>query len=92
MHSDPVIVARALQAGATGYVVKDTSPENFIEAFKKVRVGMRYLSDDLAMQVAFANAPGRENPLAEPYPSGIANTIACWLKVSLTIASRLTLI
>ena len=26
MHSDPVIVARALQAGATGYVVKDTSP------------------------------------------------------------------
>jgi len=24
MHSDPVIVARALQAGATGYVVKDT--------------------------------------------------------------------
>ena len=25
MHSDPVIVVRALQAGATGYVVKDTS-------------------------------------------------------------------
>lgn len=63
MHSDPVIVARALQAGATGYVVKDTSPENFIEAFKKVRVGTRYLSDDLAMQVAFANAPGLQNPL-----------------------------
>ena len=65
---DVVIVARALQAGATGYVVKDTSSENFIEAFKKVRVGMRYLSDDLAMQVAFANAPGRENPLAELTP------------------------
>jgi two-component system, NarL family, invasion response regulator UvrY len=64
MHSDPVIVARALQAGATGYVVKDTSPENFIEAFKKVRVGSRYLSDDLAMQVAFANTPGRQSPLA----------------------------
>jgi two-component system, NarL family, invasion response regulator UvrY len=68
MHSDPVIVARALQAGASGYVVKDTSPENFIEAFKKVRVGMRYLSDDLAMQVAFANAPGRQHPLAELTP------------------------
>ncbi len=64
MHRDPVLVARALQAGATGYVVKDTSPENFIEAFKKVRVGARYLSDDLAMQVAFANAPERQNPLA----------------------------
>jgi two-component system, NarL family, invasion response regulator UvrY len=64
MHSDPVIIARALQAGATGYVVKDTSPERFIEAFKKVRTGARYLSDDLAMQVAFANTAGRHNPLA----------------------------
>jgi len=64
MHCDPVIVARALQAGATGYVVKDTSPKHFIEAFKKVRAGTRYLSDDLALQVAFANAPGAQNPLA----------------------------
>jgi two-component system invasion response regulator UvrY len=64
MHSDPVVVARALQAGATGYVVKDTSPEHFIEAFKKVRIGRRHLSDDLALQVAFANTPGGQNPLA----------------------------
>jgi two-component system, NarL family, invasion response regulator UvrY len=68
MHSDPVIVARALQAGATGYVVKDTSPESFIEAFKKIRVGARYLSDDLATQVAFANTPGRQDPLADLTP------------------------
>jgi len=68
MHSDPVIVARALRAGASGYVVKDTSPENFIEAFKKVRLGMRYLSDDLAMRVAFTNTPGRQNPLADLTP------------------------
>ena len=64
MHSDPVVVARALQAGATGYVVKDTSPEHFIEAFKMVRAGKRYLSDDLALQVAFANIPSAQNPLA----------------------------
>jgi two-component system, NarL family, invasion response regulator UvrY len=68
MHSDPVIVARALQAGATGYVVKDTSPEAITEAFQKVRTGRRYLSDDLAMQVAFANTPGQQSPLAELTP------------------------
>jgi two-component system, NarL family, invasion response regulator UvrY len=68
MHSDPVIVARALQAGATGYVVKDTSPEAITEAFQKVRAGRRYLSDELAMQVAFANTPGQHNPLAELTP------------------------
>jgi len=68
MHSDPVIVAKALQAGATGYVVKDTSPEAIIEAFQRVRAGRRYLSDELAMQVAFANTPGQQSPLAELTP------------------------
>ena len=68
MHSDPVIVAQALQAGATGYVVKDTSSENFIEAFEKVRGGTPYLSNDLAMQVALANTPSRQSPLADLTP------------------------
>jgi two-component system, NarL family, invasion response regulator UvrY len=68
MHSDPVIVARALQAGATGYVVKDTSAEHFIEAFKKVRAGTRHLTDDLALQVAFVNTPAEQNPLADLTP------------------------
>src|SRR5712671_5480456 len=27
MHSDPIIAARALEAGATGYVLKDTSSD-----------------------------------------------------------------
>jgi two-component system, NarL family, invasion response regulator UvrY len=65
MHSDPVIVARALQAGAIGYVVKDTSAENFMKAFENVRIGLPYLSSDLAMQVALVNTSARQNPLAD---------------------------
>ena len=34
MHSDPIIVARALEAGATGYVLKDTSPAELMKAFE----------------------------------------------------------
>ncbi len=68
MHSDPVIVARALQAGATGYVVKDTSSESFLEAFEKVRGGTPYLSDELAMQVALAHTPTGQSPLADLTP------------------------
>ena len=68
MHSDPVIVARALQAGATGYVVKDTSSDDFMAAFEKVRGGAPYLSNELAMQVALAHTPARQNPLAELTP------------------------
>ena len=33
-----------------------------------MRAGRRYLSDDLAMQVAFANTPGQQSPLAELTP------------------------
>jgi two-component system invasion response regulator UvrY len=68
MHSDPIIVARALEAGATGYVLKDTSPAELMKAFEKVRVGTPYLHGDLAMQVALVHTPARQNPLAELTP------------------------
>src|SRR5262249_46620979 len=32
MHSDPVIVSRALEVGATGYVLKDTSSDEVLSA------------------------------------------------------------
>ncbi len=52
MHGDPVIVSRALEAGATGYLLKDTAPEDLLEALDKVGRGQPYLSHQLATQVA----------------------------------------
>lgn len=63
MHRDPIIVNRAIEAGATGYLLKDTSSEELVRAFDQVRGGMPYLSSDLAMQVALLGA--RRNPLAD---------------------------
>jgi DNA-binding NarL/FixJ family response regulator len=68
MHSDPIIVARALEAGATGYVLKDTSSKDLMEAIEKVRGGTPYLSHELALQVALARTPARRNRLAELTP------------------------
>jgi two-component system, NarL family, invasion response regulator UvrY len=68
MHSDPIIVARALQAGAIGYVLKDTSPAELIKGFEQVRVGKPYLNENLAMQVALVHTPARQNPLADLTP------------------------
>ena len=68
MHSDPAIVSRALQAGATGYAVKDTSPEELIKAIEHVREGTRFLGDDLASKVAFAEAGAQRGPLADLTP------------------------
>jgi two-component system, NarL family, invasion response regulator UvrY len=64
MHSDPVVVTRALSAGATGYVIKDTSTEELVRAVNRVLKGLPYLSDDLANTIAFA----RKEPLADLTP------------------------
>jgi two-component system invasion response regulator UvrY len=66
MHSDPIIAARALEAGATGYVLKDS--DELMKAFDQVRTGTPYLSNDLAMQVALARTGVRPNPLADLTP------------------------
>jgi DNA-binding NarL/FixJ family response regulator len=68
MHADPVIVARALEAGAAGYLLKDTSSEELVQAVHKVAAGGQHLSEALAVQVALAGAGGRKNPLAELTP------------------------
>jgi two-component system, NarL family, invasion response regulator UvrY len=66
MHSDPIIAARALEAGATGYVLKDS--DDLMKAFDQVRTGTPYLSNDLAMQVALVRTGVRPNPLADLTP------------------------
>jgi two-component system, NarL family, invasion response regulator UvrY len=68
MHSDPMIAARALEAGANGYVLKDASPAELIKAFEKVRSGSPYLSADMAMQVALVRTGLRRDRLADLTP------------------------
>lgn len=63
MHSDPVIVSRALEMGATGYVLRDAPPDEVVRAFRKVRMGAPYLSHELAADVAFMETRGKSNPL-----------------------------
>src|SRR5438094_5944448 len=66
MHSDPIIAARALEAGATGYVLKDSN--DLMKAFDQVRSGRPYLSNDLAMKVALVRTGVRADPLADLTP------------------------
>jgi two-component system, NarL family, invasion response regulator UvrY len=68
MHSDAVIVSRALEAGAAGYVLKDTAAQDLVDAVAAVQAGNAYLSHDLAVQVALARTRPRQNPLAELTP------------------------
>ena len=51
MYSNQVHVLRALQAGATGYVVKKSAAKEVVDAIRAVHKGERYLSKELADSV-----------------------------------------
>jgi DNA-binding NarL/FixJ family response regulator len=48
MYSDAVHVYRALQAGATGYIIKKSVAKEVVDAISIVHRGVRYLSNELA--------------------------------------------
>lgn len=50
-HNDSKHVRAMLEAGASGYVTKDTAGEELLEAIHKVRNGQSYLSSDVTGNV-----------------------------------------
>ena len=53
MNDDPVFAARAIEAGARGYIAKNDDPSLFLDAVKQVARGGVYLHPDMARQIAF---------------------------------------
>lgn len=48
MYADAIYAARALEAGALGYVSKASAPELLVEGVRAVAEGRRYLSPDVS--------------------------------------------
>lgn len=46
MHNDRGVIQSMTQAGAKGYVLKNTSREELVEAIRKVNQGKRYISEE----------------------------------------------
>lgn len=57
MHSEEQYAIRAFRAGASGYLTKETAAERLVEAVNKVTSGGRYVSPELAEQLAVALGP-----------------------------------
>ncbi|MDF1646278.1 MAG: UvrY/SirA/GacA family response regulator transcription factor [Legionellaceae bacterium] len=47
--------ARLLQLGAMGYLTKDSAADEMLQAIQKVSAGERYLSADIAQQIALSS-------------------------------------
>jgi DNA-binding NarL/FixJ family response regulator len=56
IYEDAIFATRALQAGALGYVTKVSAPHVLVEAVHSVARGKRYLSGDIAQELALRNA------------------------------------
>lgn len=63
MHAEGSVASRMLRAGASGYITKDSEPEQLVAALRKVAAGGRYIGAELAEQLAFGYAAGK--PLHE---------------------------
>lgn len=58
VHRQDPIPARLLEAGACGYVTKDTAADEIVAAVRQVHGGRRYLSADVAREMALAQLGG----------------------------------
>jgi two-component system, NarL family, invasion response regulator UvrY len=52
VHPEDQWALRALRAGASGYLTKDHSPEQLVEAIHRVARGGKYVSESLAQKLA----------------------------------------
>lgn len=53
MHNEPLVAARALKAGASGYITKDCEPDILLAAVRKVAAHGNYLDPAIAEKIAF---------------------------------------
>jgi two-component system, NarL family, invasion response regulator UvrY len=68
MNDDPIIAARAIEAGARGYIAKNDDPALFADAVRQVANGGLYLHSDMARQIAFLRAGANANAISNLSP------------------------
>ena len=60
VHPESQYALRILRAGASGYLTKESAPDELIGAIRKVHRGGKYISVSLAEKIAFALDAGTE--------------------------------
>jgi two-component system, NarL family, invasion response regulator UvrY len=63
MYEDPVLAARAMETGASGYVTKNEGPSVLLAAVDQLLNGGTYLSHAMAQKIALLNIRSGQHPL-----------------------------
>lgn len=56
MHAEALYASRAMRAGAVGYLSKNASPEELLDAVRRVLAGGRYIEGSIAQELALQAA------------------------------------
>ncbi len=63
IHGEEPYPTKVMQAGAAGYLTKGAAPLEMINAIRQVKSGQRYLSPEIAQQMALSQfKPTQDNP------------------------------
>ncbi|TDJ01955.1 MAG: response regulator transcription factor [Caldithrix sp.] len=105
MHPEQQYALRALKAGASGYLTKNTPPEELIKAIRKIAQGRRYITETVSEQMADDLSKDTSKPLHETLSdreyqtmrliasgktvSGIAKELSLSVKTVSTYRSRI---
>jgi DNA-binding NarL/FixJ family response regulator len=93
MYSEEQYAMRALRAGASGYMTKESAPDELIEAIRKVSTGRKYISATVAEKLAVSLEASNERPAHESL-SDREYQVMCMIasgKTIKTIADELSL-
>ena len=63
MYEEPTLAARALEAGAKGYITKNDDPDALVQAVEKVAAGGLFLTAAMAEKLALMTTVGAGNDL-----------------------------
>lgn len=66
VHMEAPIPSKVMQIGAAGFLTKSTAPQEMIQAIRAVNSGQRYITPDIAQQMALSQFQSTdENPLTQ---------------------------
>ncbi len=64
IYTESPLPAKIMQGGTAGYLSKDVSPQEMINAIRTVHLGQRYIAPTIAQQMALSQiTPAVDNPL-----------------------------
>ena len=64
MHENAALVEHALQAGVSGYISKNSSPESLVTAVRRIAAGNIYIDSELAQTLVVQQSRGQREALA----------------------------